>query len=596
MAQLRVAPEIENPFSTGEDFAALLDGAKAHTPEEGNVVRGVVLGIQKDQVIVDIGYKSEGRIPLRDFPLSERDEIKIGDAVEVYLERVENAQQEMVLSRERAVREESWERLERFYTDKKNVDGVIFGRVKGGFTVDLDGAVAFLPGSQVDVRPVKDVGPLMNIKQPFQILKMDRKRGNIVVSRRAILEESRSAERQEALADIREGVTVTGTVKNITDYGAFVDLGAVDGLLHVTDISWKRITHPSEVLKVGQQLKLKVIKFDEKTQRISLGIKQLEESPWSDIQSKFSVDSIHSGTVTNVTDYGAFVELEGGIEGLVHVSEMSWTKKNVNPGKLVSVGQQVKVKILSVEPDKHRLSLGIKQTEANPWASFAEKHAVGDRIEAKVKSVTDFGLFVGLEGEADGLVHLSDLTWEDNAEEALKSYKAGDAVTVQVLDIDPEKERISLGIKQLTGGGEGKTSSGARGKGKATAASAGADKGAVSTYTVTAVNENGIEVQVAEGVTTFIKKLDLAKDRVECRPERFSVGDRVDAMVIGVDAKTKAPKLSIKALEVENQKKAIAEYGSADSGASLGGILGMALDSAKRDAEEKSAGKKKTKK
>ena len=437
----------------------------------------------------------------------------------------------------------------------------------------MDGAVAFLPGSQVDVRPVKDITPLMGISQPFQILKMDRKRGNIVVSRRAILEESRSAEREEALSDVEEGSIIEGVVKNITDYGAFIDLGVIDGLLHVTDISWRRISHPSEVLNVGDTIKAKVIKFDKKAQRISLGLKQLEDSPWAGAGDKYKVESKHKGNVTNITDYGVFVELQPGIEGLVHVSEMSWTKKNVHPSKLVSVSQEVEVVILSIDPESHRLSLGMKQCESNPWEAFANSHKKGDIIEGEVKSTADFGIFVGFGGNADGLVHISDITWEGNPEEEIKKYNKGDKIKVVVLDVDPEKERIALGIKQV----DGDPFDNFAGNHK---------KGSVATFTVSDVNENGIEVEISDGITSFIKKGDLSKDRVECRPERFSVGDRVDAKVVSVDKASRQVKLSVKALEIDNEKKAIAEFGSTDSGASLGGILGVALDTARAEAEE----------
>jgi len=586
MGGIRVVKEIENPYSTGESFEQLLEEVKTTEPKEGTVVRGVVISIEKENVVVDIGFKSEGRIQLREFPPEERESLKSGDEIEVYLERVENSRSEAVLSREKAVREESWTRLEKIHGRGENVTGIIFGRVKGGFTVDLEGAVAFLPGSQVDVRPVKDISHLMGMPQEFQILKMDRKRGNIVVSRRAILEESRSAEREEALSGIEEGMTLEGIVKNITDYGAFIDLGAVDGLLHVTDISWQRITHPSEVLKLGEKIKVKVIKYDKDTQRISLGLKQLEESPWKDAGGKYKADSRHKGHITNITDYGAFVELEPGIEGLVHISEMSWTKKNIHPNKLVSVGQEVEAVILSIDSGKRRLSLGMKQCESNPWEEFASKHKVGEVLEGEIKSIADFGLFVGFDRNIDGLVHVSDLSWSGKPDEELKNYNKGDKIKVKVLDIDPAKERIALGVKQLAGDPFDN-------------AIKGLGKGAISTFTVSAVKDSGIEVEVSEGLTSFIKKNDLSRDRIECRPDRFSVGDRVDAKVIDVDKNSRAVKLSIKALEIDEQKQAIADYGSADSGASLGGILGVALDSAKKKAAEegtKKAAKKETKK
>ena len=576
MVKQRVVKEIENPFSTGEDFAALFEKTAANTPQEGEVVQGKILKIENDTVIIDIGFKTEGRVPVKDFPPSERDIIKENDTVEVFLERIENSKGEAMISRERAIREESWGKLEKLYEKEEQVQGTIFGRVKGGFTVEIEGTVAFLPGSQVDVRPVKDVTPLMNVKQPFVILKMDRKRGNIVVSRRAILEETRSEERQQALSGINEGMVLEGVVKNITDYGAFIDLGAVDGLLHVTDISWKRITHPAEVLTMGQSINVKVIKFDKDTQRISLGLKQLEDSPWQEAESTYAIGTRHKGHVTNITDYGAFVEIIPGIEGLVHVSEMSWTKKNVHPNKILNLSEEVDVEVLSIDPAKQRLSLGIKQCQENPWEVFANKYKNGDVLDVTVKSIADFGLFVGLEADADGLVHISDIAW-NNTEEALKSYNKGDIIKVKILDIEPEKERIALGIKQLDDRPETSSSY---------------SKGKVNTFTVTEVNENGIEVAVEDDKKAFIKKSDLAKDRIECRPERFSVGDRVDAKIIGTDNKTGLPKLSIKALEVDAEKQAIAEYGSADSGATLGNILGVALESAKEEAAKSDSKKK----
>ncbi len=579
----RVIKELENPFSTGEDFATLFEKDAANSLKEGTVISGKIVRIENDAVLVDVGFKSEGRVLIKDFPIEERDELKNGDIVDVFLERLENSRGEIILSREKAVREEAWGQLEEIYAAEKTVKGTIFGRVKGGFTVDLQGAIAFLPGSQVDVRPIKDITPLMGVPQPFQILKMDRKRGNIVISRRAILEESRSAERAEALSGIEENMVLEGIVKNITDYGAFIDLGAIDGLLHVTDISWKRISHPSEVLKLGETINVKVIKFDKEAQRISLGLKQLESSPWEAAADEYVVNTRLKGHVTNITDYGAFVELKPGIEGLVHISEMSWTKKNIHPSKLISSGQEVEVMILSIDSQKRRLSLGMKQCEANPWEDFAKTYKKGDKLDGEVKSVTDFGLFVGFGGAADGLVHISDLSWEGNSDEKLKTFSKGDSVQVVVLDVDPEKERISLGIKQLSEDPlKGESSAGG-----------GLVKNSISTFTVSNVNSDGIEVEVVEGIKSFIRKSDLSSDKIECRPERFSVGDRVDAKVISVDKATREVRLSIKALEIEEEKKAIAEFGSADSGATLGGILGVALDSAKKAAATKKPATKK---
>ncbi len=559
-----------------DDFAALLDETfNEERGFEGNVVKGTIIGIENDFAIIDVGLKSEGRIPLREFaPAGQKPEIKIGDMVEVFVERFENRNGEAILSRERARREEAWTLLERAFKANQRVTGTIFGRVKGGFTVDLSGAVAFLPGSQVDIRPVRDVTPLMNQEQPFQILKMDRQRGNIVVSRRAVLEETRAEARAELIANLKEGQVLNGVVKNITDYGAFVDLGGVDGLLHVTDIAWRRINHPSEALTIGQTVQVQVIRFNPDTQRISLGMKQLEADPWDGVEQKYPIGARLKGRVTNITDYGAFVELEPGVEGLVHVSEMSWTKKNVHPGKIVSTSQEVEVEVLEVDPDKRRVSLGIKQTQENPWDAFARDHGPDTEIQGEVKNITEFGLFVGLPGDIDGMVHLSDLDWGTPGDEAIKKYNKGDMVTCKVLDVDVEKERISLGIKQLTSDPFGSTVSRLK-------------KGDIVTCTVTTVTAGGIEVAVGDGATGFIRKADLSRERSEQRPDRFAVGEKVDAVVTSIDSGSRKLGLSIKAREVREEKEAMAQYGSSDSGASLGDILGAALNKAsEKKAEE----------
>ena len=549
-----------------EDFEALLDESFGQvTSIEGSVVRGIVVSIENDHALIDVGLKSEGRIPLKEFSTAgQAPEIKPGDAVEVYVERMEDRNGEAMLSRDKARREEAWAALETAFNDQERVTGVIFSRVKGGFTVDLSGAVAFLPGSQVDIRPVRDLGPLMGTPQPFQILKIDRRRGNIVVSRRAVLEESRAEARSELVASLKEGMVLQGVVKNITDYGAFVDLGGVDGLLHVTDIAWRRINHPSEALQIGQSVKVQVVRFNSETQRISLGMKQLEADPWEGVDLKYPVGTKYNGRVTNITDYGAFVELEAGIEGLVHVSEMSWTKKNVHPGKIVSTSQEVEVMILDVDPSKRRISLGLKQCLSNPWQDFVEKYPTDSVIDGEVKNITEFGLFIGLPGEIDGMVHLSDIDWEKSGEEALQDYKKGDMVQAKVLDVDIEKERISLGIKQMSGDPFAEGAASLR-------------KGAVVTCTVTEVNDGGIEVSVQDGMTGFIRKSDLSRDRSEQRPERFAVGDKVDAKITNIDNKSRKLSLSIKSREVEEEKQAMADYGSSDAGASLGDILGAAL-------------------
>ena len=570
---LKNPPSISTPLR--DDFAAMLEQSfTTQSPQEGAVIKGTIVSIENDFAMVDVGLKTEGRIALKEFAMpGVPADIKVGDTVEVYLERVENALGEAVLSRDKARREESWIKLERAFNDQTRVTGVIFGRVKGGFTVDLDGAVAFLPGSQVDVRPMRDVGPLMNQPQLFQILKMDRRRGNIVVSRRAVLEERRAEERTSLVASLVEKQVVEGVVKNITDYGAFVDLGGVDGLLHVTDIAWRRVSHPTEVLTVGQTVTVQIIKINHETQRISLGMKQLQTDPWEGVSAKYPVGAKFTGKVTNVTDYGAFVELEPGVEGLVHVSEMSWVKKNLAPSKLVAPGTDVDVQVLEVDSNKRRISLGLKQTQENPWNAVAAEHPVGSVIEGEIKSITEFGLFVGIDSEIDGMVHLSDLSWTEAGEDAIKAYEKGQTVKAKILDIDIEKERVSLGIKQLEEGP-------ARSSGAAASAGStggGLRKNQVVTGSVTEVNDGGIEVELEGGVRAFIRRADLARDRNDQRPERFGKGDKVDALVTSVDKASRKVSLSIKAKEISEERDAVEQFGSSDSGASLGDILGAAL-------------------
>ena len=548
-----------------EEFEALLNESLEHdTPKEGTVVKGKVIAVENGQAIIDVGFKVEGRVDLKEFAAPGKpSEIVVGDEVEVFLDRVENARGEAAISREKARREEAWDLLEKANENEERVEGAIFGRVKGGFTVDLGGAVAFLPGSQIDVRPVRDVGPLMGVLQPFQILKMDRRRGNIVVSRRAVLEESRAEQRAEIVAKLNEGDLIDGVVKNVTDYGAFVDLGGVDGLLHVTDMAWRRVNHPSEIVSIGETIKVQVIRVNKETQRISLGMKQLMPDPWESVEEKYPIGTKFTGRVTNITDYGAFVELEPGVEGLVHISEMSWTKKNAHPGKIVSTSQQVEIMVLDVDPQKRRVSLGLKQCMANPWDSFAENFPAGTEIEGEVKNITEFGLFVGLEGGIDGMVHLSDLAWERSGEEAMQAFNKGDLVKAVVLDVDTGKERISLGIKQLEGD-------------PFTTATKGVKRGQVVTVTVTSIEGGGIEVEY-DGMKSFIRRSDLSRDRSEQRPERFSVGDRVDARITNIDKQARKIGFSIKAREIADEKDAVQQYGSSDSGASLGDILGAAL-------------------
>ena len=564
-ATARVQDPAQDHFK-GEDFASLLDETLGtDTSFDGSVVTGRVLRLTDEFAVVDVGLKSEGRVALKEFgPPGAKPDVKPGDMIELYVERYEDRDGSIILSREKARREEAWTNLEKAFEAQKRVDGTIYGRVKGGFTVDLGGAVAFLPGSQVDIRPVRDVGPLMGSPQPFQILKMDRARGNIVVSRRAVLEETRAEQRSELIQGLKEGMILDGVVKNITDYGAFVDLGGVDGLLHVTDIAWRRINHPSEALTIGQQVKVQVIRFNSDTQRISLGMKQLEADPWEGVAAKYPPGAKYSGRVTNITDYGAFVELEPGVEGLVHVSEMSWTKKNVHPGKIVSTSQEVDVMVLDVDSSKRRISLGLKQVQRNPWEQFQDDHPIGSEVEGEIRNITEFGLFIGLSPDIDGMIHMSDLSWDDAGETAMAGHEKGQMVKAKVLDVDVEKERISLGIKQL------------RDDPAATILDT-VHKGDVVTCVISAVQANGIEVKVNDVLTGFIRRAELARDKGDQRPDRFAVGEKVDAKITAVDRQSRKLTLTIKGKEVEEEKQAMAEFGSSDSGASLGDILGAAI-------------------
>ena len=549
-----------------ESFADLFaEQIKIDEKKEGQVVKGTIISIENDMMIIDVGYKTEGRISIREFSGKGNSKLPVeGDIIDVYLEKVENRNGEAVLSREKARREESWGTLEKASEDKEKVNGTIFGRVKGGFSVDLDGAIAFLPGSQVDVRPTRDANHLVGSTQLFHILKMDRRRGNIVVSRRSVLEESRAEAKAELVSTMEEGQILEGIIKNITDYGAFVDLGEVDGLLHVTDISWKRISHPTEALSIGQKVKVQVIKFNSDTQRISLGMKQLEEDPWEIAQNKYNVDDKFTGRVTNITDYGAFVELESGIEGLVHVSEMSWTKKNMQPGKIVSTSEEVEVKVLEIDSEKRRISLGMKQCKPNPWLNLQENYKIGSEMEGEVKSITEFGLFIGLPGEMDGLIHLSDLDWNSSGEDLISNFKKGDMVKAKLLEIDIEKERVSLGIKQLTQDPMADNNK--------------LKKGNVVTSVIKSITEKGLHVEISEGVNGFVKKSELSKERSDQRVDRFAVDEKIDSRILSVDSKSREISLSIKALQVAEEKQALKDYGSVDSGASLGDILGAALE------------------
>jgi len=562
-------------LDAGEDFAAMLDATLGENSSfHGSVITGKVIRLDDDFAVVDVGLKSEGRVPLKEFaPQGMKPEVQVGDVIELFVERYEDRDGSIVLSREKARREESWTNLEKQFTAQTRVNGVIFGRVKGGFTVDLGGAVAFLPGSQVDIRPVRDVTPLMGSPQPFQILKMDRARGNIVVSRRAVLEETRAEQRSELIQGLKEGMILDGVVKNITDYGAFVDLGGVDGLLHVTDIAWRRINHPSEALTIGQPVKVQVIRFNSETQRISLGMKQLMADPWDGVAIKYPVSGKFSGRVTNITDYGAFVELEPGVEGLVHVSEMSWTKKNVHPGKIVATSQEVDVMILDVDGPKRRISLGLKQAQGNPWELFAEAHPPGSTIEGEIRNITEFGLFVGLGPDLDGMVHMSDLSWDMPGEQAMANFQKGEMVSAKVLDVDVEKERISLGVKQLAADPAAEVLDRIK-------------KGDIVTTVVTKIEANGIEVKVDEVLTGFIRRAELARDRADQRPDKFAIGEKVDAKITAVDRAGRRLALTIKGKEVEEERDAMKEYGTTDSGASLGDILGAAIRRRNQNPDE----------
>ena len=581
MAPAPQASTEEAIFDTGEQFADLLEESLGNgDPFEGTVVKGTVVAVDGDAATIDVGLKSEGRVDLKEFSVpGQVTDIKVGDIIDIFVERFEDRDGIVRLSREKARREESWAELETSFNATERVNGVIFGRVKGGFIVDLDGAVAFLPGSQVDIRPVRDISPLMGTPQPFQILKMDRARNNIVVSRRAVLEETRAEERGELISNLTEGQVLEGIVKNITDYGAFVDLGGVDGLLHVTDIAWRRINHPSEALQIGQTLNVQVIRFNAETQRISLGMKQLEADPWDGVEQKYPVGAKFNGRITNITDYGAFVELEPGVEGLVHVSEMSWTKKNIHPGKIVSTSQELEIMVLDADPEKRRISLGLKQCCSNPWEDFVVNFSIGSEVEGEIKNITEFGLFIGLSGEIDGMAHLSDLSWQKSGEEALTDYTKGNMVKAKVLGVDVEKERISLGIKQLTEDPfEGEVAS--------------IKKGAVVTCSITSVVDGGLEVKVGDGMSGFIRKGDLSRERSGQRVERFAVGEKIDAKVMQLDTANRKLTLSVKALEAAEEKKAMKDYGSSDSGASLGDILGAAFKDKQDSEPEKVPAKK----
>lgn len=557
-----------------KSFSDLLDQSlEGQGSFEGKVVKGTVLDITGDVVVIDVGLKSEGRVPLKEFEICHLPEVRVGDVIDVYVERLEDRSGGILLSVEKARKEAAWGDLERAMNEGTTVEGVIIGRVKGGMTVDLGGASAFLPGSQIDIRPVGDVTPLMNVTQPFKIIKMDKSRNNIVVSRRSVIEESLVDARREILSKLQEGQVVHGVVKNITDYGAFVDLGGIDGLLHATDMSWQRVRHPSDVVSPGQEIDVQVLKFSPETQRISLGLKQLQSNPWDKIEERYKIGQKYHGRITNVAEYGAFVELEPGIEGLVYITEMSWLRKNTNAHKIVSVGQDVEIMVLDVDSQKRRMSLGLKQCSENPWEQFAKDHPVGSVIDGVVRNATEFGIFVGITPDLDGMVNMSNISWTERGEDAIKNYEKDQKVKVKILDIDFEKERISLGLKQVE-------------EDPLAATFEGLKTGEVVTCTVKEINERGIEVVVRDKLIVFIRNQDLSSDRSRQHGNVFAVGERVDAKITSFDPSSRRMTLSIKAREVEEEKKALSEYGSTDSGASLGDILGEALRKKQEDSKK----------
>lgn len=561
-----------------ENFSELLEQSLVDFKyKEGQIIKGRVLSIVNDTVVVDVGLKAEGRIPIKEFHSpGEEHGVKVGESYDVYLEKLENKEGEALLSRERARKEESWTNLEKIQNQKEQIMGVITGRVKGGFAVDINGAVAFLPGSQVDLKPVKDISPLINKPQPMIILKMDKLRGNIVVSRRVLLEESRKADRSKLLSDINEGDKLKGTVKNITDYGVFVDLGGMDGLIHVTDLSWERVNHPSEMFSIGEQIEVIVTKYDKENNRISLGLKQLTKDPWENVESLYKVGSKVKSSISSIADYGAFIELEKGVEGLIHTSEMSWVNKNINPNAILKVGEEVEVVILEIDNSKRRISLGLKQCTENPWKTFASSNKDGDIIEGKIKNITDFGIFVGLTNELDGLIHASDISWEDNGEKAILDFKIDQTIKSKILDIDVDKERVSLGIKQLTKGSN-KT-----------------EKLINKTVTcvIKKINEDKIFIVFDDDLNGVIKKSNLAKVKTEQNTGRFAVGEKIDAKVLKKISKDGSYELSVKDLEIQEEKEALKEYGSSSSGASIGDIIGAALEEGKKKNSKSSDEKK----
>ena len=536
-----------------ENFAQLFEESLQELETRpGSIVKGTVVSIDKDIVLVDAGLKSESAIPADQFKNAEGElEIAIGDQVDVALDAVEDGFGETILSREKAKRHEAWVELEKAYEDKATIKGVINGKVKGGFTVEVNSVRAFLPGSLVDVRPVRDTTHLEGKELEFKVIKLDAKRNNVVVSRRAVIEAESSAERETLLANLEEGHEIKGIVKNLTDYGAFVDLGGVDGLLHITDMAWKRVKHPSEIVNVGDEINVKVLKFDKEKQRVSLGMKQMGNDPWQEIAQRYPEGTKITGQVTNLTDYGCFVEIEDGVEGLVHVSEMDWTNKNIHPSKVVNLGDSVEVMVLEIDEERRRISLGLKQCIDNPWETFAKSHEKGDKVSGKIKSITDFGIFIGLDGGIDGLVHLSDISWNKSGEDAVRDYKKGDEISAVVLQVDPERERISLGVKQIEEDPFNKYLTDTK-------------KGAIVNGTVTAVDAKGVTVNLAEEVDGYIRVADLSRDRIEDASEVANVGDSIEAKYTGVDRKNRIVNLSVKAKDQADEKEAIDKVNQQD--------------------------------
>ncbi|MDR7341797.1 small subunit ribosomal protein S1 [Pantoea alhagi] len=553
-----------------ESFAQLFEESlKEIETRPGSIVRGVVVAIDKDIVLVDAGLKSESAIPAEQFKNAQGElEIQVGDEVDVALDAVEDGFGETLLSREKAKRHEAWLMLEKAYEEAATVTGVINGKVKGGFTVELNGIRAFLPGSLVDVRPVRDTLHLEGKELEFKVIKLDQKRNNVVVSRRAVIESENSAERDQLLENLQEGMEVKGIVKNLTDYGAFVDLGGVDGLLHITDMAWKRVKHPSEIVNVGDEITVKVLKFDRERTRVSLGLKQLGEDPWVAIAKRYPEGTKLTGRVTNLTDYGCFVEIEEGVEGLVHVSEMDWTNKNIHPSKVVNVGDVVEVMVLDIDEERRRISLGLKQCKSNPWQQFAETHNKGDRVEGKIKSITDFGIFIGLEGGIDGLVHLSDISWNATGEEAVREYKKGDEIAAVVLQVDAERERISLGVKQLAEDPFNNYISLNK-------------KGAIVTGKVTAVDAKGATVELADGVEGYLRASEASRDRIEDATQVLNVGDDVEAKFTGVDRKNRVVSLSVRAKDEADEKDAIATVNNKQEESNFSNAMAEAFKAAK---------------